>query len=407
MLQAVWQLGRCTVREVFDVFVAPEGLRKGMLVVVVALASTGACKRRAEGDADEKPQTSHRMQPDGSIRISDAERAALDLVVAAAAEGDLPNAVMRFGRTSAPPDQEALVVSPVPGRVPRAPLVQLGATVAANDELLLVTPVLSSAERVSLGIQGADLAGQIKTSIDELALREVEAARARDLAASSIVSKAKLQEAETAVATTKARLEALRRAKGVQAGGESASVALRAPVAGTLVALNANVGAIVQPGDVLARILRAGPRWVDLALPPDDPAGLAYEVQAGDAWIAARLLARGALVEGDGARHDRIEVPAEQAAALLPGSTVAVRVARDAGHGVLTSASSIVPGVGSDLVYVETSHGVFAARAVHVAARFDGKVRMSDGLRSGELIVTRGAMALRGEAMRAQLGGAE
>lgn len=377
------------------------------MLAVVAIASTGACKRRAEGDADEKPQTSHRMQPDGTIRITDAERAALDLVVAAAADGELPNAVLRFGRTSAPPDQEALVVSPVPGRVPRAPLVQLGATVAANDELLSVTPVLSSAERVSLGIQGADLAGQVKTSTDELALREVEAARARDLAASSIVSKAKLQEAETAVATTKARLEALRRAKGVQAGGESASVALRAPVAGTLVALNANVGAVVQPGDVLARILRAGPRWIDVALPPDDPSGVAYEVQAGDAWLVARLLARGALVDADGARHDRIEVPAEHAAALLPGSTVAVRVARDTARGVVVAATSIVPGVGSDLVYVEASHGVFAARPVHVAARFDGRARLSDGLAAGELVVTRGAMALRGEAMRAQLGGAE
>ena len=49
------------------------------------------------------------------------------------------------------------------------------------------------------------------------------------------------------------------------------------------------------------------------------------------------------------------------------------------------------------------SPGVFAARAVRVAARYGGKMRLASGLTPGDRVVTQGAMALQGERMRAQL----
>lgn len=119
--------------------------------------------------------------------------------------------------------------------------------------------------------------------------------------------------------------------------------------------------------------------------------------------MPARLVARGGIVGVDGTRRDRLEVDTAQAAALLPGSTVSVRVGVGETRGVLVPESALVPGAGADLVFVETSAGVYAPRSVRVAARFCGKARLATGVAAGTRIVTRGAMSLRGESLRSEL----
>src|SRR5207302_11467537 len=152
----------------------------------------------------------------------------------------------------------------------------------------------------------------------------------------------------------------------------------------------------VNKGDVLARIVREGPIWIDVSVPPDDPIGVQYEVTTSSGPMAARLLAAGRVTEADGTRHDRLVVNPPQAAALRPGSSVSIRVARGTARGVVLPESALVPGVESDMVFVETSPGVFAARAVRVAARYGGKMRLASGLTAGDRVVTQGAMALQG-----------
>jgi membrane fusion protein, heavy metal efflux system len=125
---------------------------------------------------------------------------------------------------------------------------------------------------------------------------------------------------------------------------------------------------------------------------------------AARAQFPARFVSRGAVVGPDGARRDRLEVDAADAALLPPGATVAVRLARATGRGVLVPVGALVPGAGGDGVFVETAPGLFEQRTVRVAARFSGPARLAAGLRGGEKVVTRGAMALRGELLRSQLG---
>src|SRR5438309_263842 len=115
--------------------------------------------------------------------------------------------------------------------------------------------------------------GQIQAAEDELAKAEADAARARALSP-QVVSAAKLQEAETAVATARARLEGLRNARTAAARAELRPVPVTAPMAGTVAALNVEVGAQVNKGDVLAQIVREGPIWIDVSVPPDDPIGV-------------------------------------------------------------------------------------------------------------------------------------
>jgi membrane fusion protein, heavy metal efflux system len=375
------------------------------LVVCAACVLPCACARTDDAREEEalKAAVPLRLQPDGTVKISEPDRAALGLAVAPAAEGELPDVAVRFGRVRPSAGDDILVVSPVAGRIARAPAVLLGAPVKTSATLLEVVPVLSASDRISIAVRGAELRGQIDAARRELAAQDAALDRARELASAKIVSVARLQEVETTAATTRARLGALERAARIQREGEGVPITVRAPAAGIVVTVNAPVGAVVQQGDVLVRLLRSGPRWVDVAVAPSEEPGERYEVAAGGAWVAARLIAPGAVAEADGSRHDRLQVDDPAAGRLVAGQTVTVRVARGAARGVVLPESAIVPGVETDLVFVEASPGTYAPRPVRIAARLGRQVRLAAGVRAGEGVVVRGAMSLYGESRRREL----
>ncbi len=123
-----------------------------------------------------------------------------------------------------------------------------------------------------MGTQAAQRQGDIDAAQHELTKAEADAERARALSP-QVVSAAQLQQAETAVATARARLEGLQAARAAETTARMQAVAVTAPIAGVVADLTAMVGAIVNRGDVLARIVRSGPLWVDVSVPPDEPVG--------------------------------------------------------------------------------------------------------------------------------------
>ena len=374
-----------------------------LLTIAPAILLTGCGESESAREARAmKAATPQRLRPDGTIQLSDQDRTALGLAVASAAEGDLPESTLRFGRVVSLSANEGQVVSPVSGRVTRPPLAQLGSPVKAGAVLLEIVPALDTPDRIAVGTQAAEREGQIEVAAGELAQAEAQAARARQLSP-HIVSTAKLQEAETAVATALAKAEGLRNARDAASQAQSRPVAVSAPIAGTVTAINIAVGALVNKGDVLAQIVREGPVWIDVSVPPEDPIGERYVVTTLSAPVAARLLARGSVIDPDGTRHDRLIVDAAQSAALRPGASVSVQVAHGASRGIIIADSALVPGVDTDTVFVETSSGIFAARPVQVAARFEKQVRVASGLNAGDRVVVQGAMALQGERLRSQL----
>lgn len=375
-------------------------------LVVVALLSIGAfgcgeseSAREAKAMQGAVPQ---RVRPDGSIQLTAQDKTALGLLVSAATEGDLPDSALRFGRVLSTAADQGQVVSPVTGRVLRAPAVQLGATVRAGSTRVEIMPVLDTPDRIAVGTQSAEREAQIEATERDLAKAEADAARARTLSP-QIVSAAKLQEAETLMATRRARIEGLRNARTASAQAQTRLVQVTAPMGGTVSALNVAVGALVTRGEVLAEIVTGGPLWIDLSVPPDDPASDRYEVSTSTGPVPARLLARGRVIDADGTRHDRLVLEPPTPTMLRPGSTVSVQVARNASRGIVLPAAALVPGVDGDTVFVETSPGIFTARPVQVIARFSGQVRLSSGIKSGDLVVVQGAMGLQGERLRSQL----
>jgi membrane fusion protein (multidrug efflux system) len=366
-----------------------------------------ACSRDEGEESEISGATPRRMAEDGAIHLTDQDRAALDLVVEPVLEAEVPEIATRFGRVRARLGDEAVVVSPIGGRIVRAVPVPLGTAVDAGAPLIELVPVLGAAERLSVGVRGAEMDGQIEALGQELKTREAEAARYAELQKSNIVSAAKLQEAVTAVSTTRAQLDALRRGREVQVRGEGSPMILRSPISGVLATLDPAIGAVVNAGDVLARVIKPGPLWVDVAVSPNEPTGDRYEVGGDGAWIPARFVARGAVAANDGWRHDRVEVGSDSASALLPGTVVRVRVARGVAQGVVVPETALVPVAGADAVYIEGAANTFTATPVQVVARFGGKARVGAGLQPGATVVVQGAMALRGEALRGQLQQAE
>jgi RND family efflux transporter MFP subunit len=371
--------------------------------IVLLACGESESTREARQIAAATPQ---RLRPDGSIQLTAADRTALGLVTVPAAEGDLPESALRFGRVLSPPVAEARVVSPITGRITRPPFVQVGAAVRSGVPMLEIMPVLDTPDRIAVGAQTAEREGQIEAAGREVAKAETDALRARALSP-QIVSAAKLQEAETALATARARLDGLRGASAASEQAQMRAVTVTAPIAGLVSAINVAVGALVNRGDVLAQIVAAGPRWIDLLVPPDDPPGNAYEVSVLSGFVPARLLARGVVVETDGTRHDRLVVDAPRSTALSVGSTVSVYVSHGTARGIVVPESALVPGVDTDTVFVEASPGMFAPRPVRVVSRFAGKVRLEAGVKAGEPVVVQGTMSLQGERLRSQLRGVD
>jgi len=372
-----------------------------LVCVIVSVSCGGESEATREAEAMTSA-TPNRVQVDGSIRLTDDDKAALGLEVQSATEAELSNAILRFGRVVSTPANAAQVVSPVTGRISRPPRVQLGQVVEAGAPVVDVQPSLDVPERISVGTQAAQRQGDIEAAQRELTKAEADAERARALSP-QVVSAAQVQQAETAVATARARLEGLQAARSAETTERTQTVTVTAPMAGAIADLTTSVGALVNRGDVLARILRPGPLWVDVSVPPDEPVGDHYEVLSGTTVIPARFLTRGQLADAAGTRMDRLVVENSGAPPLTTGSTVSIRVGHGAARGIVVPESAIVPGVETDTVFVETSAGTYVARPVQVGARFGGRVRISTGLTVGDRVVVRGGMALEGELVRAQL----
>jgi len=371
------------------------------MACVLAAGCGGDSEATREAEAM-KAAAPNRIQPDGSIKLTDADRSALGLLVQPAAESDLSNTTLRFGHVVSPPANEAQVVSPVTGRVTQPPRVQLGTVVMQGAPLLEIQPALDTPERITVGAEAAVREGDIEAAQRELARVEADLGRAQTLSP-QIVSAAQLQQAETAAATARAKLEGLQAARAAETTARNQPVPIPAPIGGTMAEVTVTVGSLVNRGDVLMRIVRPGPLWIDVSVPPDDLIGDRYEVTTPSGTLTARLLARGRLTDASGTRQDRLVVEPSAAVSLTPGSAVSVQVGHGATRGVVLPESAIAPGVERDTVFVEVAQGSFAPRPVQIAARFGSQVRLASGVKPGERVVVRGAMALQGELVRSQL----
>lgn len=352
-----------------------------------------SCKGGREEEHERAP--SKRVDDRGRVVLTQEERKALGLETAVAAQGNLTTSALRFGKVVARPQEDALVVAPVTGRLV-APTLALGAQVSPGGVLVTLEPLVDTASHATLEAQRRELQGQIEGGRAQVEAKRSDLSRVSTLVSSGLATEADGAQAQAALTSEQARVESLRRANSELARVTGGRMELRAPVPGVVATLATDTGSLIQQGTVLARIVRTGPRWIDLAVPPGDPIGSGYRAQGVSELVPARLLTRGAVIQTDGTRRDRLEAAPEAAANLPPGATVPVEVLHET-QGVLVPTHAIIRRGRETLVFVEVEEGRYEARKVAVPARDDTRGAVTSGLSAGDRIVTRGASSLLGE----------
>lgn len=203
---------------------------------------------------------------------------------------------------------------------------------------------------------------------------------------------------------------------------------LRAPIAGTIETRTVHEGQYVQPGTLLASMIRRDPLILRFKIPARDAAYLRSGMEvafttrrdptmhtakitlvAGTAEEGSRMVAvtaeihdtnRGARV-APGRAGSGTSSGAQEAARLTPGTFAEVSVTLGARNGPVIPQRAVRPSERGFLAYV-VDGSVARERVLVLGMRTtEGDVEVKSGLEAGELVVTRGSEALRdGSAVR-------
>ncbi|RAI57844.1 efflux RND transporter periplasmic adaptor subunit [Roseicella frigidaeris] len=327
-------------------------------------------------------------------------------------------------RAAAPPPPAAaaepppaLTVGLVPARrqVLRRPAIGDG-SVTAWQELILGTET-GGLRVVEVGFEEGDAVrqGQVLVRLDpalptaqlaqaaaaeseaEAALRIAEAdlRRSSELARTENVARQILEQRQSAARQAAARLEAAR-ARREEAAARLAQTRILAPSDGIVSRRSVLLGAVVQPGQEMLRLIRDGRLELDARVPELDLAGIApgqaARVFHGEREIPAQVRAVAPVVAGD-TRLGIVHLMLPAGSGLRPGMFARAEIAPPETPAALTvPQEAVVFRAGAPVVFVlpaGTDH--VAQRRLVTGQRGDGQVEVLDGLAEGERVVAAGA----------------
>jgi len=177
---------------------------------------------------------------------------------------------------------------------------------------------------------------------------------------------------------------------------------IASPINGVVADRKINVGEVVEPTTVVCTVIDLRTVWVDGEIYEGDLArvrqGMPVEVKVKayptQAFMGKVIFISRALDPTRRTAKVRTEVsnPREE---LKPGMLAEIRlVTGERPNVVLVPESAILDDVGRKLVYVENESG-FVERDVKAGVSIAGKTEIKEGLKPGEIVVTRGTWELR------------
>ena len=298
------------------------------------------------------------------------------------------------------------VTAPVSGRLlPTVRLPTLGAFVKPGEILGAVVPMWG----------GSTNRSALRLPLDEarVALESArrERKRAERLLAAGAVPARRLQEAEAREAVVTAQhkaaeeqmayYEATRRDDPHQESESAFSI--RSHLAGVVTAVYVTDGSHVEEGDTLLEIAATDTVHVSGALPESQAAilqklrGAEIEVPGWAASLPVAKLISTARVVDPATRTLKTTylVDNTQRKLAIGQSTFLRLFTSESVEAPTIPSSAIVDESGRKLVYVQTAGESFEGRPVKLGNRRGGEVQITQGLRSGERVVTQGAYLVR------------
>ena len=272
-------------------------------------------------------------------------------------------------------------------------------TVKAGDKVRAGQVLATVDDReAQVGVQRAQ--AQVTQADAELRNARTHMERTRDLQAQGFVSKAALDTASTQYQAAQAQRNQ------AQAGARQSGIAqgftrVTAPMDGWVLQTFVQAGDLAVPGAPLLVVYAPQPLRVAVQVPASRSQAVRHARQTSvlvgngaDAALAITPLNRLEVPSSDPVSQTtewRMDLPAKESAALLPGQQVRVRFAVDAGGAVarlLVPASAVVRRNALSAVYVLANQR-FALRSVRLGADLGSQgVEVLAGLRSGDVVAT-------------------
>jgi RND family efflux transporter MFP subunit len=307
-------------------------------------------------------------------------------------------------RLEARPGGAADVVAPINGRLTSVLDISLGASVSSGQELARLLPPPSAPADLPQ-LQRARTEAQTALA---LATRDRE--RAERLTSAGAAPAKRLDEARSAEDQAKARLTAaeasLSQYDAARAGGAADADGLfviRAPLSGVIAQRDAATGANVTAGMTLFRVVDASQVHVVGQIPEADvlrarmARGADIEIPGqAERLPAGRLVSAGKVLNTQ-SRTLPITFAFDNRTLGLPvGQAVFVHLLMDStAPRPVVPAAAIVDDAGRPIVFVQRQGETFERRAVTLGPRSGDLVQITDGVKPGERVVTKGAYLVR------------
>ena len=373
-------------------------LRLVPAILIAALAV--ACKGKA-------PEPQKEPKEDGvDVKLAPKALEAAHLTTASPRSIARRASVSAAGKVDFVPSRVARVGPPIAGRVGTIPVV-VGQKVGRGT-------VLVTLESVEVGRARGDFLAA-KTRVEQT---KAEVERENRLLAGGATSERAVLVAQTEQAQAQAQLRAAEdrlSTLGLGASANGQSVSLVAPIAGTVLQVNARMGQPVGPTDTLVVVGETEQVWLGVDVYERDVG----KVHVGDEVRVSSIAFPGRVFEGkvdqlgsviDPDRHvldARIVLP-NQDGALKPGMTASARIlgeaAGDGGIALVVPRHAIQTVDGSPFVFVQREPGKYEMRPVERGTELDDDVEILRGLDHKDVIVVDGSFILKSEALKAQMG---
>ncbi|MBU8894648.1 efflux RND transporter periplasmic adaptor subunit [Corallococcus sp. H22C18031201] len=373
--------------------------RAGIVVLSVAVLATGAGCKKDEAGAPGAPPAAGKGGPGGGrgplqfpVEVAPVEARDVEYVVSAVGSVDA------FERVQ--------ITARVPGAVERV-LFMEGQAVKRGEVLAEIEP-----NRYAIAVRAAEAALQKA----QASLADAQAGAQRRSAVNTerpgLLPAEELQTYNARAATAQAEVAAAKAALE-QAQLNQRDAYVKAPMDGVLQTRTVQTGQYLQPGAVMATLLRREPLLLRFNVPEADVARIQpgmtarFTVRSDGGAYAGKITHVSASAD-DQSRMVAVtaEVTGADAARLRPGAFATVNVPVETrGGSPVVPQTAIRPSERGFLAFVVVGDKA-RERVLDLGMRTaDGRVEVRDGLKAGEQLVVRGAEALRdGAAVRVTQG---